>query len=149
MPSDEAVTVECTPAGEAVDVRVTNRSDATVHVLDGERMPYLLRAEGGGLLVLFGVNPPAPDLDYLGIEIPPTRALDAGADLRHHLALRPVVLGDQFSLEREPLPLHGEVTVRCEVGWGESAITPHATSITGLLEWQRLARSQPVEVVLG
>jgi hypothetical protein len=149
MPSGDPVTVECTPSGEAVDVRVTNRSDATVHLLDGERMPYLLRAEGGGLLVLFGVNPPDPDLDYLGIEIPPTRPLEPGSELRHHVALRPLVLRDHYSREREPLPLHGEVTVRCEVGWGESAITPHATSITGLLEWQRLARSQPVEVVLG
>jgi len=153
MPDAEAdaVSVECTPAGEAVDVRVINRSDATVHVLDGERMPYLLRDEGGELLVLFGVNPPDPDLDYLGIEIPLTRPLEAGSELQHNVPLRPLVLRDHYSRERAPLELRGAVTVRCEVGWGETPITSQrarASSITTLLEWQRLARSEPVEVVL-
>jgi hypothetical protein len=152
MPDADAVSVECTPAGDAVDVRVFNRSDTTVHVLDGERMPYLLRDADGGLLVLFGVNPPDPDLDYLGIEIPLSRPLEAGSELRHNVPLRPLVLRDHYSRGRAPLPLSGPVTMRCEVGWGETPITPENArqlSITTLLEWQRLARSGPVEIVLS
>jgi hypothetical protein len=42
--------------------------------------------------------------------------------------------------------------VRGEVGWGETPIPPESTrqfSITTLLEWQRLARSEPVQIVLS
>ena len=87
-------------------------------------------------------------LEHLREEILSSR-LEPGAELRHHVPLRPLVLRDHYSREREPLPLRGEVTVRCEVGWGESPVTPHGMSITGLLEWQRLASSLPVGVVLA
>jgi hypothetical protein len=90
-------------------------------------------------------------LVHRAIEIPLTRPLEPGAELNHHVALRPLVLRDHHSRERTPLPLHGPLEVRCEIGWGEGPITPEsarALSITSLLDWQRLARSAPVEVSL-
>jgi hypothetical protein len=146
------VEVHCEPAGAGVDVRIRNRSDAPVHLLDGPRMPYLLRPSGDEIVVLFGVNPPDPDLDYLGIEIPLTRPLAPGEEVRHHATVSPLQLRDHYSTERTAVELHGPVTVRAEVGWGETPITEHDArriSITSLLEWQRLASSEPVRLDLG
>ncbi len=140
--------VDCTATVDGVDVRIHNRSDTTVHLLDGDRMPYVLRASDE-LVVLFGVNPPDPDLDYLGIEIPSTRPLAPGATEEHRVALRPLWLRDHYSSERSPTELHGDTTVHCEVGWGESPITDETArrmSITSLVEWQRIARSDSVRV---
>jgi hypothetical protein len=147
----DAVAVRCTPAGPArIQVRIENRSERTVHVLAGERMPYLI-AGADGLLVLFGVNPPDPDVDYYGVEIPTTRPLEAGAAIEHEVALRPLYLRDHYEAEREPSPMTGTVTVRCEVGWGDTPIEPaerHLFSIESVLAWQRLAASEPVQVEL-
>jgi hypothetical protein len=145
-----SVQVRCTPVVDGVDVRITNEGDEGVHLLDGERMPYLLRTDDA-LVVLFGVNPPDPDLDYLGIDIPLTRPLPAGGVEEHRVTLRPLWLRDHYSSERDPVPLHGAVDVRCEVGWGRTPITAERAremSITSLLEWQRLARSEPVRLRL-
>src|SRR5687767_12573138 len=43
---------------------IKNTGTAVVHLLDGGRMPYLLRAKDGALIVLHGVNAPDPDTDY-------------------------------------------------------------------------------------
>jgi hypothetical protein len=142
------VEVTCSATVDGIDVRIVNRSDATVHLLDGDRMPYVLRS-GDELVVLFGVNPPDPDLDYLGISIPCTRPLAPDAAEEHRVALRPLWLRDHYSSERSPTALDGETTVRCEVGWGETPITDETArqmSITSLLEWQRIARSDTVRV---
>jgi hypothetical protein len=142
----EPLEVTCTPAGDAVDVRITNRSQAIVHLLDGPRIPYVLRESADELLVLFGVNPPDPDLDYLGIEIPPTRPLALGEEIERHIVLNRLTFRDHYASDRAPTELHGSFTVRCEVGWGEMPVTDEAAramSITSLLEWQRLARAQP------
>src|SRR5215207_9747609 len=113
------VEVSCSATVDGIDVRIVNPSDETVHLLDGDRMPYVLRS-GDELVVLFGVNPPDPDLDYLGIAIPCTRPLAPGASEEHPVALRPLWLRDHYSSERSPTQLSGEIAVRCDVGWGET-----------------------------
>ena len=148
----EAVVVQCAAAGRArLEVRIENRSERTVHVFDSERMPYFI-ADDAGLLVLYGVNPPDPDTDYYGIEIPTTRPLAAGAAVDHDVSLDPLFLRDHYETAREPLALRGTVRVRCEVGWGETPIEPserHLYSIESVLAWQRLAAAPPVEVELS
>jgi hypothetical protein len=150
---DHGVEVRCEPAGRAsVDVRIANRSGAAVHLLDGARMPYLIREAGGTLLVLFGVNAPDPELDYFGIEIPVTRPLGRGDSIRHRVELSPLELHDHYQAERSPTELHGTVQVRCEVGWTEQPIADEdrpRLSITALIERQHLAAAEPVPVEFG
>lgn len=144
------VQVTCEPAGTAaLRVRVVNGSDQEVHLFDSQRMPYLIREEDGTLLVLYGVNPPDPELDYFGIEIPLTRPLPAGESVEHEVRLSPMSLHDHYEADRGATELHGTVTVRCELGWTERPITAEdrqSWSITTLLEAQHLARAEPVQV---
>src|SRR5262245_35858395 len=49
---------------------VENRGTAEVHLFDSRRMPYLIARPDGGLLVLHGVHPPAPNKNYNAIEVP-------------------------------------------------------------------------------
>jgi hypothetical protein len=146
----DRVLVGCEPAGKAaVRVRVVNVSDQDVHIFDSPRMPYLIREEGGTLLVLYAVNPPDPELDYFGIEIPLTRPLAAGESVERELRLSPLTLHDHYEADREPTELHGTVTVLCEVGWLERPITAEARdrwSITTLIEEQQLARAEAAHV---
>lgn len=139
--------VACTPTGAArLRVRIENDGDATVHLLDSPRMPYFIRDETG-LLVLFGVNPPDPEVDYYGIEIPTTRPLEAGAAIEHDVSLDPLYLRDHYETEREPTPLARPLTVRCEVGYGDTPILEserHLYSIESVIAWQKLACSPPV-----
>ena len=98
----DAVAVRCAPAAaRASSVRIENRSDRAVHVLDGDRMPYLI-ADDGGLLVLYGVTPPDPEVDYYGVEIPTTRPLEPGAAIEHEVGLSPLYLSDHYETRREP-----------------------------------------------
>lgn len=147
----DAVAVRCAPAGRArLHVRIENRSDRTVHVLDGDRMPYLI-ADDGGLLVLYGVTPPDPEVDYYGVEIPTTRPLEPGAAIEHEVGLSPLYLSDHYETRREPTPMTGTVAVRCEVGWGDTPIERaerHLFSIESVLAWQQRAASEPVEIEL-
>lgn len=142
--------VVCEPAGRAaVRVRLVNGSDLEVHLFDGPRMPYLIREEDGMLLVLYGVNPPDPELDYFGIEIPLTKPLPAGESVEHEVRLSPLHLHDHYEADRAATELHGTVTVLCEVGWLERPITAEARdrwSITTLIEEQQLARAEAAHV---
>lgn len=139
--------VTCTATGPArLQVRIENDGDATVHLLDGERMPYLIR-DDDGLLVLFGVNPPDPEVDYYGIEIPTTRPLEPGETLEHDVSLDPLILGDHYETQREPTPLPRPITVRCEVGYGDTPILGserHLYSIESVIAWQKLAAATPI-----
>jgi hypothetical protein len=148
----DAVAVRCAPAGQArLQVRIENRSDRTVHLFDSDRMPYFITGDDG-LLVLYGVNPPDPDTDYYMIEIPTTRPLEAGETVEHDVSLDPLFLRDHYETAREPTSLRGTVTVRCEVGWGETPIEPserHLYSIETVLAWQKLASAEPVDVELS
>ena len=144
----DAVTVQCTPAGRArLQVRIENRSENPVHVFDSERMPYFIQDDD--LLVLYGVNPPDPDVDYYGVEIPTTRPLAPGGTIEHEVSLDPLILRDHYETARTPTALSGTVTVRCEVGWGETPIEPaerHLYSIESVIAWQRLAAAPPVQL---
>ena len=133
----------------AVRYDVVNVSTTTVHVVDSPHLPYLLLQDDGSLLILHGVNPPDPELDYYGIEIPLTRPLEPGATLTRDAALAPLRLRDHYRVEPTSPDLHGLVTVHCRVGWGERPILPaesHTWSITTLLAWQHLAEAAPIVV---
>ncbi len=151
--------VRCMPstgdAGEiTVHVSIENVSDDTLYLFDSPRMPYLLEEEDGDLVILYGVNPPDPNLDYYMIEIPPTQALPPGEWMEDEIRLTPLRLGDHYSLPRErnsPVSRHGAVTVRCEVGWGKTPILPapeeqDVHNINDLLAWQELSRAEPIQV---
>ena len=145
----DAVAVQCEPAGRArLRVRIENRSDRTVHVFDSERMPYFIR-DDAGLLVLYGVNPPDPDVDYYSVEIPITRPLEPGATIEHDVSFDPLFLRDHYETETSPTSLSGTVSVRCEVGWGETPIElaeRHLYSIESVIAWQRLAAAPAVQI---
>jgi len=151
----EALRVSCTPlTGEvAVRVIIENVSDATLHIFDSWRMPYLLEQDGD-LLILYGVNPPDPNMEYYMIEIPTTKILPPGEQVEIQVGLTPLRLGDHYSLPRERNPAvtkHGTVTVHCEVGWGRTPILPspeeqNVRNINHLIEWQQLSRAEPIQV---
>lgn len=157
-PSPEALHVSCTPlTGDdgalAVRVNIENVSDTPLHIFDSRRMPYVLE-ENGDLVILYGVNPPAPHVDYVMIDIPSTTPLPPGARLADEVRLTPLYLGDHYGLPRErntPVTRHGTVTVRCTVGWGRTPILPlpdeqHVRNIRALLAWQELSRSAALQV---
>ena len=155
--STDPLRVRCAPLTEgsalAVRVVIENVSDGTLHIFDSPRMPYLLE-EDGDLEIFYGVNPPDPNVEYFAIEIPPTQALPPGEWVEDTVSLTPLRLGDHYSLPRERNPVvtrHGTVTVRCEVGWGETPILPapeeqDVRNITQLIEWQQFSRAEPVQV---
>src|SRR4030095_4394006 len=64
-----SVQVTCSYAADKVRYAIKNTGAQPVHLLDGARMPYLLRAKDGALLVLHGVNAPEPGEDYHMVEI--------------------------------------------------------------------------------
>jgi len=140
------VRVHATADGATLHVRIENDSDTTAHVLDGERMPYVIR-DDDGLLVLFGVNPPDPDTDYYMVEIPTTRPLEAGEAVEHDVVLDPVPFHDHYTYDTDEVPLERPVTVRCEVGWGDTPILAaeqHLYSIESVIAWQQLTAAAPV-----
>lgn len=154
----EALRVRCTPligddGAVAVHVSIENVSDATLHIFDSQRLPYVLE-EDDDLLILYGVHPPEPHRDYFMIEIPSTTPLPPGARIADAVSLTPLYLGDHYSLPRErntPVTKHGTVMVRCAVGWGETPILPrpeeqHVHDIQDLLTWQELSRSTAIQV---
>ena len=154
----EPLRISCTPStGEAgeltVRVVIENVSDGTLHIFDSPRMPYLLE-EDGDLVILYGVNPPDPNVDYFVIEIPPTQALAPGERVEDTVSLRPLHLGDHYGLPRErnsPVTRHGAITVHCAVGWGDTPILPapeeqDVRNINELLAWQQLSRAEPIQV---
>lgn len=132
-----------------VRYQLKNISETTIHIFDSPRMPYLLRQEDGSLLVLQGVNPPDPDIDYYAIEIPVTRPVQPGEVVIYEVSLMPLYLKDHYETQRTPTELNGFVTVRCQVGWGERPILAserHKMSINSLLEWQHITEAEPIEV---
>jgi hypothetical protein len=157
-PPVDPIRVSCEPTqGEggalALSVVIENVSGEPLHIFESGRMPYLLE-EGDDLVILYGVNPPDPNVDYFAIEIPPTQALPPGEWVEDAVSLTPLYLGDHYGLPRErnsPVTRQGAVTVRCEVGWGETPILPapeeeDVRNINDLLAWQQISRSEPVEV---
>jgi hypothetical protein len=143
--------VTCSYAADKVRYAIKNTGAQPVHLLDGARMPYLLRAKDGALLVLHGVNAPEPGEDYHMVEIPKTRALAPGESFERSVALVPLRLRDHFEADREPTALHGAVTLRCQAGWGETPIgdaEKKKLSIEKLLKWQKLAESAPLSITL-
>jgi hypothetical protein len=140
-----------TPGHTSLYYQIKNVSTALVHVFDSPRMPYIFIQEDGSLLVLHGVHPPDPDLDYYGIEIPITRPLPPGEVMECKVSLTPLYLKNHYEEEREPADLHGQVIVHCNVGWGERPILiseRHTLSIEMLLAWQHIAHAEAVRVYL-
>jgi len=154
--SSEAIhaTLRVTGSGTpelAVHWQIHNQGQETAHVLHGSRMPYLLLEDERTLVVLHGVNPPDPDIDYNVIEIPTTRALAPGQSLTGTVPLVPLVLRHHFEQERAPRPMSGDLQVVFEVGWTRAPIEEqerHTLNIQAVLDRQIRARSAPVTVTL-
>ncbi len=153
-----ATRVVCTPLtgdGGEVTVRVIieNVSDSALHIFDSWRMPYLLEQDGD-LLILYGVDPPDPNMNYFMIEIPATKILPPGEQVEIQVGLTPLCLGNHYSLPRERNPAvtkHGAVIVHCEVGWGRTPILSspeeqNVLNINQLMAWQEISRAEPVQV---
>ncbi len=139
-----------------VQVQIKNVSDATLHLFDSARMPYVLLQADESLLILYGVNPPDPNKDYFTIEIPITRPLAPGAVIENEVSLTPLYLGHHYGLARQrsrPTVKHGTTTVYCEVGWGKTPILPakeekSVRNISQLLEWQHTTQAEAIPVEL-
>ncbi|WP_157162519.1 hypothetical protein [Cylindrospermum stagnale] len=126
-------------------------SNATIHVFDSQRMPYLILQDDGSLLVLHGVNPPDSEVDYYGIEIPITRSVEPGEVVSYQVKLTPLYLVDHYERHRTPTDLHGVVVVHCLLGWGETPILVserQKKSVNFLLNWQHLVNADPIQVNL-
>lgn len=149
------VTCTLASAGQplAVQVRIHNPSDRTLHLPTTPRMPYLLE-DSGELVILYGINPPDPNTNYPFIEMPVTRPLEPGASIEETVSLLPLQLGDHYNLPRQRNPVtekHGPTPFRCRVGWGETPILPRKEekqirNIHQLLAWQQLTDSASLTV---
>ncbi len=131
--------------------QIKNMSNATVHVFDSQRMPYLIMQDDKSLLVLHGVNPPDPEVDYYSIEIPITRPVEPEEVVSYQVRLTPLYVSDHYERHTTPTNLHGLVAVHCQVGWGETPILiseQHKKSINFLLNWQHLAKAEQIQVKL-
>jgi len=135
-----------------VRYQIRNVGPEVIHILDGQRMPYRLATAANTLEILHGINPPDPDKLYNMIEIPLTRPLAAGESFAGEVVLPTKTLRDHYG--EQPTPdslLHGTIQVRCEVGWGPTAITAAdrgRMSIQQLVAWQQLTGCGPFNVVL-
>ena len=138
------------PARPSVSVDLYNGSFETIHIFDSQRMPYFILQEDGALLVLFGVNPPDPNIDYFMIEIPLTRPVEPGETESWQVELAGFHLKDHYQAALAPADLHGAFPVIVQIGWGSTAIEPKdrfRTNINILLEWQNLAECAAGQVV--
>jgi hypothetical protein len=120
-----------------------NRSDRVVHVLTSKRLPYVL-FEGGRAMVLCGVNDPDPDIDYYGIEIPPSRPLAPGERLTADAAIVPLVPHHHYGGQEAPVALPAELEVVCKLAYGDAPL--EAQVINGLLAWQHWVTAAPLRV---
>ncbi|MBE9129620.1 MULTISPECIES: hypothetical protein [unclassified Coleofasciculus] len=156
IPATEPIQVVCSSitndeGQRSVAYQIENVSDSTIHIFDSQRMPYLLQQDDETLVVLHGVNSPDPDKDYYAIEIPITKPVEPGEVVNYEVSLMPLYLKDHYETQRNPTELQGSVTVRCQVGWGETPILAserHTKSINSLLEWQHITEAEPIEVKL-
>jgi hypothetical protein len=151
IPDTQSVQVSCASttntAGEiAVAYQIKNVSDETVYVLDGHRMPYLMRQDDRSLIIFHAVNLPDPNISYPFTEIPDTRAVYPGQVVTYQAWLTPFHLSDHYGYDPEPFKFHGLVTVQCQVGWGKTLLPERLGNIHILLEWQHIAKSQPIQV---
>jgi len=138
------------PNRPSLSIALFNSLSETVHIFDSPRMPYFIRQEDGSLLVLIGVNPPDPEIDYGMIEIPLTRPVLPGESVSWMVDLAGIHLKDHYQAAWEPAELQGTIPVVVQVGWGTTAIEPEdrfQTQINALLEWQKLVECAAGEVV--
>jgi hypothetical protein len=145
----ESLRVTCAALDkQRVRCQIHNAGKSAVHLLENARMPYFIK-EGDSLVILRGVNAPDPDMDYAFIEIPTTVPLAPGATRVDDIQLVPLFLRDHYQSEKTPAAMHGRVTIRFRVGWGETPIVEaHKLSIKDLLAWQHLAEAPPITVDL-
>lgn len=136
----------------SLSIELINGLTETIHIFDSPRMPYFLLREDDSLLILLGVNPPDPEIDYGMIEIPLTRPLLPGESATWRVEMAGFHLKDHYQAEREPAEFQGTIPVTVQVGWGATAIAPEdrlRTNIYTLLEWQQLAECAAGEVVFA
>jgi hypothetical protein len=150
-PISLSCTTTTTDGVVTLHLEAVNLSAATVHVLESERLPYVL-FEDGRAVVLYGVNDPDPDLDYYGIEIPLTRPLAPGDRLAAAATIVPLVPRHHYEAKQAPVALPAALEVVCKLAYGETPIDEArrgTLAINGLLAWQRWVTAAPLHVSTG
>jgi hypothetical protein len=147
---ENMIQVQCSLDGDLrLKYTIKNNSAETIHVLDGERMPYASIVDDG-VLVLHGVGAMDPDVDYFMVEIPVTKPLGPNEELKYDFALNPLNLSDHFEFEGGTANIHGKTKLTCQVGWLKTPILAserHLFSIETLLSSQQFATGNALEVV--
>jgi hypothetical protein len=146
------VSLSCTSraADGVVTVRLeaVNQSSTPVHVLSSKRLPYVM-FEQGRAVVLYGVNDPDPDLDYYGIEIPPSRPLAPGETLVAEAQVVPLVPHHHYGSKTAPVALPAELEVVCKLAYGDAPTDPAKMAINALLAWQQWVTAPALRVATG
>jgi hypothetical protein len=147
--------IRCTAAraddGQSViRYEIRNVGSETIYIPSGRHMPYVLARDPDTLVIMQGVNRPDPNAIYEMPQIALTRPLAPAGALAGEVALPPKMLRDHF--DAHPTPprlLHGAIQVRCEAGWGTTAITKRdQMSIHDFYTWQSMVGAGPFQVVL-
>jgi hypothetical protein len=152
--SSAALSVTCRIARQDdnevyIAVEAVNRRDHEIHIIDSDKLPYLLREPDGTVLALYGVNAPDPELDYYGIDIPLTRPLGPGGRFESEFRLIPLVLRDHYSFSSKATPVQGTLRLVCRLAYGRTAIDQarrNNMAINALMEWQQWVEAPALEV---
>jgi len=131
-----------------------NDGPAPVHVLQAQRMPYVLVEGTDQIVFAWSIQPIPADVDLGAIEVLDTVEIPAGGELRRDASLRlPLEVSTHLrGPQRYPGQLPATVKVVAEFGVVHQALDPkarHRQSYTALLADQRACRTQPVTVTLG
>jgi hypothetical protein len=134
-----------------VHYQVRNPGPSTIYVFENDMLPYQLANDDRTLTILHGVNALPPNILYVfDTDILRLRALRRGESLSGDVVLGGIALRDFSGQHVAPPSLrHGEIRVRCEVGWNATApIDALHMSLKQMLAWQHLASYGPFTVVL-
>lgn len=131
-----------------------NGGPAPLHLLQSERMPYVL-VEGTDQIVLaWSIQPVPEDIDVGGIGVLDTVEVPAGGEVRREAVVRlPLQVSTHVrGPARYPGQLPSTVKVVAEFGLVSQALDPkarHRQNYTALLADQRICRAAAVTVTLG
>lgn len=151
LPPELRCTAARTDDGQSViRYEIRNVGSETIYIPNGRHMPYVFTRDPGTLVIMQGVNRPEPNVIYEMRQIALTRPLAPAGVLTGEVALPPKTLRDHFDAHPVPPTLqHGAIQVRCEAGWGTTAITKRdQMSIHEFYTWQSTVSAGPFLVVL-
>lgn len=156
MLTDQPIDVQCLLITQnatqvVIELHIENKSQKTYNLINSDRLPYLIPQDNNTLLILYGINPPDPHRLYPIIEIPVTKELAPGDNIKKTIQIYPARFENHYGILHQQIAYHGPVTLHCQVGWGETPIKPrkeekNIRNINQLLEWQHLTEAQPIQI---